>query len=97
MSENDNPLVSVVIPSLNRAEFLEATIESVLNQDYPHIECIVVDGGSRDGSLKILESYGERIKWISEPDEGHANAINKGWKMSKGDILSWLNVDDVKW
>ncbi|MBU0576927.1 glycosyltransferase [Patescibacteria group bacterium] len=89
------PFVSVVIPCLNRAHFLVPTIESVLQQDDPHIECIVVDGGSNDGTIEILKSYGDRIKWVSEPDNGHADAINKGWKMSRGEILAWLNADDV--
>jgi glycosyltransferase involved in cell wall biosynthesis len=88
------PLVSIVIPCLNRAIFVVPTIESILQQDYPHIECIVVDGSSADGTVDLLKSYGNRIKWISEPDEGHADAINKGWKMSKGEILAWLNADD---
>lgn len=89
------PKVSVIIPCLNRAHFLAPTIESVLQQDYPGIECIVVDGGSTDGTLDILTSYAERISWVSEPDRGHADAINKGWLMSSGEILAWLNADDV--
>ncbi|MEW6532144.1 MAG: glycosyltransferase family 2 protein [Thermodesulfobacteriota bacterium] len=91
----NNPLVSVVIPSLNRAHLLGPTIESILGQDYPRIECIVMDGGSTDGTLELLKSYGDRIQWVSEPDQGHADAINKGWRMSRGDILAWLNADDV--
>ena len=87
--------VSVVIPCMNRAHFLVPTIESVLQQDYPRIECIVVDGGSTDGTVEILRQYGNRVKWVSEPDRGHADAINKGWWMSSGEILAWLNADDV--
>ena len=92
---SDLPVVSVVIPCLNRAHLLGPTIESVLQQDYPQVECIVVDGGSSDGTVEILKSYGERLKWVSEPDGGHADAINKGWHMSKGEILAWLNADDL--
>lgn len=95
MVTSNHRLVSVVIPCLNRAHFLPPTIDSVLDQDYPNIECIVVDGASTDGSVDILKGYGDRIKWVSEPDEGHADAINKGWRMSQGDILAWLNADDV--
>jgi len=89
------PLVSVVIPCLNRAHYLVPTIESVLQQNYPHIECIVVDGGSADGTVDILRRYGDRLRWVSEPDKGHADAINKGWWMSHGEILAWLNADDL--
>jgi glycosyltransferase involved in cell wall biosynthesis len=91
----DRSLVSVVIPCLNRAHFLVPTIESILQQDYPYIECIVVDGGSTDGTIDILKRYRSRIKWVSEPDKGHADAINKGWRMGRGEILAWLNADDV--
>lgn len=89
------PLVSVVIPSFNRANFLVPTIESVLQQDYPHIECIVVDGGSTDDTSEILRRYDGRLQWISEPDQGPSDAINKGWRMSNGEILTWLNADDL--
>jgi len=89
------PLVSLVIPCLNRANFLVPTIESVLQQDYPNVECIVVDGGSTDGTIEVLRGYEGRVKWVSESDDGHADAINKGWHMCKGEILAWLNADDV--
>lgn len=92
---NEPPLVSVIVPSFNRADFLVPTIESILRQDYPRIECIVVDGGSTDETLGILRSYGGRIKWLSEPDAGPPDAINKGWRMCSGEILTWLNADDV--
>ncbi|MBI2766307.1 MAG: glycosyltransferase [Chloroflexi bacterium] len=88
------PLVSVVVPTYNRAGYLRETIDSILGQDYPDIECIVVDANSNDGTLELLESYGDRIRWISEPDNGAFDAINKGWRMSHGTILAWLNADD---
>jgi glycosyltransferase involved in cell wall biosynthesis len=88
------PTVSVVVPTLNRRSYLEDTIDSILEQDYPSLECIVVDGGSTDGSVELLSDYGDAIRWISEPDDGHADAVNKGWAMASGDILAWLNADD---
>jgi len=91
----ESPLVSVVIPCLNRANFLIPTLESVLQQDYANIECIVIDGGSTDGTTDILSRYDGRIKWRSQPDQGPSDAINKGWWLSGGEILAWLNADDV--
>ena len=91
----EQPVVSVVVPCLNRAQFLVPTIESIMEQDYPQMECIVVDGGSTDATVGILQSYGDRISWVSEPDDGHADAINKGWWMGQGQILAWLNADDL--
>jgi len=88
-------LVSIVTPSYQQGRFLRQCIESVLAQDYPYIEYIVMDGGSTDESLTILESYGDRFFWKSEPDGGQTNAINKGLGLAKGDILAYLNSDDI--
>jgi len=89
------PLVSIVIPSLNQGRFLRETIESVLKQTYPRIEYLVVDGGSTDESVSVLRSYGDRVRWTSEPDRGQADAINKGFARSTGEIRAYLNSDDV--
>ena len=82
------------MPSLNQAQFIETAIRSVLGQTYPSVELVVIDGGSTDGTLEILKRHGERIRWISEPDEGQGDAVNKGLAMARGDIIGWLNSDD---
>lgn len=89
------PKVSIVTPSFNQAQFIEQTILSVLDQNYASLEYIIVDGGSTDGTLDILRRYETKLRWISEKDSGQANAINKGFRMSSGEILGWLNADDL--
>jgi len=89
------PVVSVITPSYNQGRFIRATIESVLNQDYPNLEYIVMDGGSSDETAAIVREYGDRIVFISKPDHGQSQAINDGFRLAKGSLLAWLNSDDV--
>jgi glycosyltransferase involved in cell wall biosynthesis len=88
------PLVSVVTPSLNQGRYIEETIRSVAEQEYPFVEHVVVDGGSTDGTLDVLRRH-PHVRWISEPDAGQADAIAKGFRIASGEILAWLNSDDL--
>lgn len=98
MNSIDVPSVSIITPSFNHAAYIRQTIESVLSQDYPCIEHIVVDGGSTDGTAEILREYGDRypdrFRWVSEPDRGQSHAFNKGLAMARGEFIGWQNSDD---
>lgn len=92
----NRPLVSVVTPSLNQAAFVERTLESVLSQEGDFdLEYIVVDGGSGDGTLGVLERYRDRVRLVVEPDRGQADAVNKGLRLARGSLLGWVNSDDL--
>lgn len=95
MRKQNFPKISIVTPSYNQASFLEETITSVLDQNYPNLEYIIVDGGSRDNSVEIIQKYSKNLHfWVSEPDNGQYHAINKGFCHATGDIFAWLNSSD---
>ena len=89
----DFPLISIVTPSLNQGAYIEENIKSVLNQEYPNFEHIIIDGGSTDGTVDVLRKYSHLI-WVSERDKGQSEALNKGFKEARGEIIGWLNSDD---
>ena len=89
------PWVTIVTPSLNQGAFIRGAIESVLGQTYPHVEYIIMDADSTDETKSVVAQYADRLTFVSEPDRGQSHAINKGWKMGKGEILSWLCADDL--
>jgi glycosyltransferase involved in cell wall biosynthesis len=89
------PLVTIVTPSYNQGHFIQETIESVLSQDYPNVEYIVMDGASKDDTAEVCSRYLDRLTFISEKDRGQSHAINKGFQLARGEIVAWLNSDDI--
>jgi len=93
---NDFPKISIITPTYNQAAYIESTIMSIIGQNYPNLEYIIIDGGSTDGTVEIIKKYEKHIAyWISEKDSGMYHAINKGFAKSTGEIMGWLNSDDL--
>ncbi len=95
MTRHNAPLVSIVTPSLDQGRFIRQAIRGVLAQSYPRVEYLVMDGGSTDGTVELLRSYGDRLSWTSQRDAGQSDAIARGFARCRGEILAWLNADDV--
>jgi len=96
MKNNNIPKISIITPSYNHGKYLEKTILSVIGQNYPNLEYIIMDGGSTDGSVEIIKKYESHIyHWESRKDDGQAHAINIGFSKATGDIIAWLNSDDM--
>src|SRR5438105_1254200 len=98
VDERDAPTLSIVIPSFNHSQYIRRTIDSILRQPFKQVELIVVDGGSKDGTVDILCDYmtrfPDRFRFVSEPDDGQSDALNKGIAMARGEIIGWQNADD---
>ncbi|MET0463960.1 MAG: glycosyltransferase family 2 protein [Chitinophagaceae bacterium] len=89
------PKITIITPSFNQGQYIEDTILSIIEQNYPNLEYIIIDGGSTDETVSVIEKYSDRISyWVSEKDKGQSDAINKGFRMATGDIINWINSDD---
>lgn len=95
LSLNEYPKISLVTPSYNQGEYIEKTITSIIEQNYPNLEYVIIDGGSTDNTLEVLKKYDKYLSyWVSEPDNGQSHALNKGIRQCTGDIFNWINSDD---